>query len=99
MKHNNIRRRVRFIIEEMESAYYAFSEHNYMNGDYAAFTSMAVAEFRNALDNPALTREQLETMVREGMSKHRSREGDEANWSRFMASHITRTSNDSSFVA
>lgn len=98
MKHNVIRRRVRFIIEEMESAYHAFSEHNYMNGDYAAFTSMAVAEFRNALGNPALTREQLESMVREGMLRHRRRDGDAADWSRFVASHITRTSNDSSFV-
>ncbi|MGN7437708.1 MAG: hypothetical protein ACTHOO_03615 [Alcanivorax sp.] len=98
MKHNIIRRRVRVVIEEMESAYAAFSEHNHMNGDYAAFTSMAVAEFRNVLDNPALTREQLESMVREGMQKHRRRDGDDADWSRFVASHITRTSNEGTFV-
>ncbi len=92
MKNRIIRREVRYIIEEMNAAYSTFSEHNYMNADYAGFAGMAIGEFRNALRNQTLTREELERMLRDGIQKHRQ-EGEETDWARFLASHMAQTSN------
>jgi len=91
-KNNKIRREVRGVIEEMSSAYETFSEHNSVNSDYAGFACMAIKEFRCALRNDKLTREELENMLRDGIRKHRS-EGKEVSWSRFVASHVAQSSN------
>ncbi len=92
MAERNIRREVRGIIEEMSYAYKTFSEHNSVNSDYAGFACMAIKQFRNALKNDKLTREELECMLRDGISKYRA-EGKEVSWSRFVASHIAQSSN------
>ncbi len=92
MIEKKIRREVRGVIEEMSSAYETFSEHNSVNSDYAGFACMAIKQFRSALQNERLTREELECMLRDGISKHRN-EGKEVSWSRFVASHVARSSN------
>ena len=92
MVEPKIRQELKDVIEEMSSAYKTFSEHNSVNSDYAGFACMAIKQFRSALRNDRLTREELETMLRDGISKHRS-EGREVSWSRFVASHVARSSN------
>ena len=85
-KHNeSITREVLHIIEETSAAYHSFSLHDYTNADYAEFAGMAIAQFKNALRDPALTREQLEKILRKGMKKHRVMDPS-SNWSGFMAS-------------
>ncbi len=92
MVERKIRREVRGVIEEMSSAYKTFSEYNNVNSDYAGFACMAIKQFRSALGNDKLTREELENMLRDGISKYRS-EGKEVSWSRFVASHMAQSSN------
>ncbi len=92
MKERKMRRDVRFIIEEMDAAYNTFSEYNHLNDDYAGFAGMAIGQFRNALHNQDLTREELEYMLRDGIQKHR-RESQEGDWTRFVASYVAQSSN------
>ncbi len=89
---NTIKRDVRHVIEEMDNAYYAFSEHNYTNGDYADFAGMALNQFQNALRDPNLTREQLESLLRDGIAKHRMGKSCK-NWTRFVATHMAQAAN------
>ncbi|MCB1680312.1 MAG: hypothetical protein H6858_06970 [Rhodospirillales bacterium] len=89
---DSIHREVLHIIEETSAAYHSFSRHDYTNSDYADFAAMALSQFKNALRDPALTREQLEKILRKGMKKHRSMDPD-SSWSIFMASYVTRASN------
>tara|TARA_R110001592_G_scaffold3525_31_gene20205 strand:+ start:19028 stop:19327 length:300 start_codon:yes stop_codon:yes gene_type:complete len=92
-----IRRDVRCVIEEMDAAYSTFSQYNYMNSDYAGFAGMALGQFRNALRNQTLTREELERMLRDGIQKHRQ-EGHETDWARFVATHVAQSSNTNSVL-
>ena len=80
-------------IEETSAAYHSFSQHDYTNSDYADFAAMALSQFKNALRDPGLTREQLEKILRKGMKKHRALD-PESSWSAFMASYVTRAIND-----
>ncbi|MCL4678777.1 MAG: hypothetical protein KJ017_09325 [Alphaproteobacteria bacterium] len=87
-----IQREVLDIIEETSAAYHDFSMHGYTNADYADFAAMALSQFKNALRDPALTREQLEQILRKGMKKHKIMDPS-ANWSGFLASYVTRATN------
>lgn len=89
---DSIQREVLHIIEETSAAYHAYSTHDYTNADYADFAAMALTQFKSALRDPALTREQLEKILRKGMSKHKVMDPS-ANWSGFMASYVTRATN------
>lgn len=90
-----IQREVLDIIEETSAAYHAFSMHDYTNADYADFAAMALSQFKSALRDPALTREQLEQILRKGMKKHKIMDPS-ASWSGFMASYVTRATNANS---
>ncbi|MGH1375298.1 MAG: hypothetical protein ACRBCK_03025 [Alphaproteobacteria bacterium] len=92
-----IKRNVRRVVEELDAAYSEFSDRDYMNGDYADFASMAVGQFREALRNPELTREELQGMVRSGIREHKTQDGD-AGWTKFVASHIAQSSNANAVI-
>lgn len=87
-----IRKDIKSVIEETNDAYHDFSTHNYMNSDYADFASMALGQFRNALRDPGLTREELERILRKGMKKHRAIE-PQSCWTTFMAAYLAKASN------
>jgi hypothetical protein len=47
-----IRRDVKVVIQETSSAYQVFSDHDYMNADFADFAAMALGQFKDALRRP-----------------------------------------------
>ncbi len=89
---DRIRKEILYIIEETSSAYHSFSQHSYMNADFADFASMALGQFRNALRDPELTREKLEQILRKGMKKHKANDPD-GSWTQFMASYLSKATN------
>lgn len=89
---DSIRRAVKTVIEETSMAYRDFSDFNSANADFADFAGMALPQFKNALRNPDLTREDLEVLLRRGMNRHRT-ENLRMGWEAFIASYITRASN------
>ncbi len=94
-----IRKDVKDVIEEIDTAYHEFSNHHNMNADYPDFARMAVGQFRTALRDPSLTREDLEGLLRQGMSKYKSICPDsnycaiEPSWTNFVASYMAKTAN------
>ena len=79
----------------MSVAYQEFSDWHCMNADYADFASIAIGEFRDALRDPELTREDLKYMLRRGMNKHRNR-NSQVSWTKYVASYMARSSNANS---
>ncbi len=92
-----IRKSVRQVVEELDDAYNEFSNREYMNGDYADFASMAVGQFRDALRNPELTREELKYMFRSGIREHKTQDTD-TRWTKFIATHIAQSSNTNASI-
>lgn len=90
---------IKEVIEEMDVAYNELSNHSQINADYPDFARMAVGQFRTALGNPDLTREALEKMLRDGLSKYKSVCPNpeycaiEPSWTNFVASHMAKASN------
>lgn len=97
MRQRTIRRNVRYVMEEINVVYSTCSDYNATNADFAGFATMALGQFRDALHQPDLTGEELERMLRDGIQKHRQ-EGQEVDWTRFVASHMAQTSNANSAV-
>ena len=92
------KRNIGNVIEEIDIAYKEFSDYSYMNADYPYFARMAVGQFRRALGNPDLTREDLERILRKGIVKYRQRFHDNPsysgkNWVSFVASYMATASN------
>lgn len=83
---------LRNVIEETDWAYRSVLQHEYMNSDYADFAGMALGQFKDALCDPDLTREELEKMLRKGMSRHRKSAPDSC-WTTFMAGYVAQASN------
>ncbi len=93
-----IRRDVKEVIEEIDTAYQEFANYHYMNADYPDFARMAVGQFRAALRNPELTREDLEALLRRALSKYKAKCPDPdqcivGSWSNFVASYMAKTAN------
>lgn len=86
------KKNVRDVIEEIDVAYHGLIAYQPMNTDYAGFASMAVSQFRDALRDPDLTREELGELIRKGIKKHRAR-GADANWTKFVASYMVKSAN------
>ncbi len=84
----SVHQRIRILIEETNDA---FSSYDTVNADFAEFAGLALAEFKNALSDPGLTREQLVKLLRRGMAKHKDK--DPNSWAAFMAHHIARAAN------
>lgn len=93
MKQLNIKKRVCYVVKEIDDAYRTFSDHDNMNADYAEFAGMAINQFRDALSNPALSREDFKSIFRDGLKKHRA-EARNSDWAKFLASHITLKANE-----
>ena len=86
----SIHQRIRILIEETNDA---FACCGAVNADYADFAALALTEFKNVLDNPHLTQDQLINILRGGMNKHQDK--DPNSWSVFMAQHVARAANKS----
>ena len=94
----NIKKDIRDVIEEIDVAFQELSAYSYMNADYPCFARMAVGQFRRALGDPDLTREDLEKILRKGIVKYRKRFHDQPlysgdNWTKFVASYMATASN------
>ncbi len=89
---NQIKRDVRKVIEEIDTAYHEFSDYNYMNADYADFAGMAISQFQDAMQSPDLTREELQGLLRKGLINHKARAND-VSWTKFVASYMAKSSN------
>ena len=63
----------------------------------ADFAALALTEFKSALSNPNLTRDQLMNMLRRGMGKHCDK--DPNSWSAFMAHHLAKAANRNASIA
>lgn len=84
----SVHQRIRILIEQTNDA---FACYDAVNADYAEFATLALSDFKDALENPNLTRGQLTGMLRRGMVKHRDKTA--GSWSAFMAAHIARAAN------
>ncbi|MCF8495841.1 MAG: hypothetical protein K9G62_04145 [Alphaproteobacteria bacterium] len=84
--------RVKILIEETSDAY---SSCGPVNADYAEFATLALAEFKNILRDPRLTRHQLMSILRSGMNDHSTRRTESCGmgWADFMAGHVEKTAN------
>ena len=91
-EQHDVRMAVHKVIEEINAAYCALADQDYMNADYADFAVMALDQFQLALGRPDLTREELEVMLRNGLVSHKS-QGENTSWTKFMAIHMERASN------
>lgn len=80
--HDNIK----LLIEETNDAFAAC--RGSLNTDYPGFASMALAQFKEVLEHPSLTRAQLMQALRQAMHSHRAVHDDQSNWSVFMAQYV-----------
>ena len=81
------------VIDEMSRAYKSLSSSDYMNADYADFAIMALSRFRKVLGNPALSAEELTTMLRKNIALHKKKKGKKECWKGFVADKMARASN------
>lgn len=79
--------RVQTLIDDTNEAF--LSCGGCINSDYADFASMAIAEFRQALDKPSLRRDDLVKLLRKSMQKSRCE--NQAQWSILMSHHVTNS--------
>lgn len=85
------------VIEETGDAYRTFSDYHHANTDFAEFAGMSLPQFKQALRTPDLTEEDLQSLLRRGMSRHRTSGVPEKGWSAFMASYVTTAVNQKAF--
>lgn len=76
----------------IEGTHEAFENYGAMNTDYAEFASLALSEFKSALQNPELTGQQLRKLIRVGHKSH-SHESPEECWATFMAQYVSMNGN------
>ncbi len=80
------------VIDEMNTAYNAVSSYDYINADYADYAVMALGRFRTILNNPLLTTDELQSMLRNAMSEHKMN-GAQGCWKGFVANQMANSSN------
>lgn len=85
----SVHERIQYLLEEMNDA---FINSGGGNTDYAGFAAMALADFKQVLDNPELTAHDLRGMLRKGVVSHRD-EGTDEPWSSFMARYVAQNAN------
>lgn len=90
---NTMHKALRSVIEETDEAYRSYFDYNTPNTDFAEFAGLALTQFKSAMRSPDLTSEDLQQLLRSGMSNHRSSGGTDKGWSSFMASYVTRAVN------
>lgn len=83
--------RIKDLVEETNTAFE--QEAGTMNMDYAAFASLALPDFKNALQNPELSAAELRQMIRRGSQSHKQK-NPQGCWATFMAHYITQNANE-----
>lgn len=88
--HSNIRT----VLEETSTAYSTVVDTSgALNMDYAGYCCHAfLNRFRQSLDNPDLTADRLESLLRRAARKYAS-DRPESNWTYVMARYISRHAN------
>lgn len=84
----SVHQKIRILIEQTNDC---FKCYDAVNADFAEFATLALSDFKEALEDPGLTRGQLTRMLRRGMIKHSDK--GPGSWSAFMAAHIARAAN------
>lgn len=80
------------VIDEMNTAYVQVSDYEALNADYAEYAHLAIGRFREILKNPALTRDELQDLLRSGLANHK-RDGQSSDWRQFVASYMAQSAN------
>lgn len=88
--HNIAHGRIKNVIEETNSAF-AYCRGS-LNVDYAEFATLSLTDFKTALRNPNLTREQLVMLLRDGAADFRQKD-PEGCWATFLAQYMQRSAN------
>lgn len=86
----NVYNNIKSLIEETNDAF--FTCRGSINTDYAEFATMSLSDFKRALKDPRLTRDDLIGMLRNGATEHKT-EDPESCWSTFMAHYVARSAN------
>lgn len=86
----NIHHRIKHLIEETNDAFESCA--GCMNIDYAAFASMRLPEFKELLNKPDMTGNELRRILREGRRSHKTTNPDGC-WATFIAHHISKSTN------
>ncbi|MCC6597521.1 MAG: hypothetical protein IT559_01880 [Alphaproteobacteria bacterium] len=76
----------------LEGTYEAFEICGAVNTDYAEFASLSLLDFKAAMENPALTGNQLRRAIRSGYSQHHNGSMEEG-WASFMARYMSLSAN------
>lgn len=87
---SSIYSRVQALIEETNEAFAQC--RGSINADYAEFASMALSDFKKALQDPNLTSAQLKVILRRAMLKNR--DSDPVTWPELMALHVACRANE-----
>ena len=91
----SVHKRIKVLIEETNDAYDMCAGG--LNADYAEFAGLSIAEFKEVLSNPGLTRRQLVRMLRKGSNKHKIA-NPKSCWATFLANYVGNVSNASGTV-
>lgn len=90
MGSSHLYSRIKSLIEETNDAYSIC--RGAINADYAEFATMSLSDFKKALNDQRLTREDLAGMLRSGGAEHKTVD-PESCWATFMAHYIARSAN------
>ncbi|MGB0719413.1 MAG: hypothetical protein ACPGRX_03015 [Bdellovibrionales bacterium] len=85
--------RIKNLIEDTN---HLFENSGGVNTDYADFATIALAEFRQLLNDLNMTDRQLKQIIRKGNVSHKSGNPDMC-WASFMADYMTQNANANSF--
>lgn len=82
---------IKNFLHEKRDAYEYFSGMGACgDGDFADFACQSLQSFRDMLDNPSLTSEQLAHMLRSGTVMHKG-DNPESCWVSFMTGYLSST--------
>jgi len=86
----NLHYRIKHLLEETNDAFVSWV--GCMNIYSAAFASMRLSEFKELLDKPEMTGNELRRILREGGKTHKTKD-PEGCWATFIADHISQSTN------
>ncbi|MGE4313565.1 MAG: hypothetical protein AB7E85_04760 [Pseudobdellovibrionaceae bacterium] len=89
MKSIIIEKNIQSVLEETNTVYSLVCASGQPNMDYAGYAChVSLNKFRSLLNDPELTTERLEYLLRKAARRHAQRD-PEGDWSTFMASYIS----------
>lgn len=71
----------------------AFSSCGTVNADFADFASLVLSDFKELLNRPYLTDEQLQAMLRVAMMACPEKSHGSSTWAHFIAHYLQQTAN------